>query len=530
MERLKRLFSRRSTTKPTSGLATLPPDIAKLVASKQAGMFALFIEDELKKDRGSPLIPALQAAVASADWPAVELTKLNARIKFNQRDYRACHRFASNYLDTEQFNVEVFSFACLSLYSSCAYEAALALFTQWSDKLANEDLTPSLINMAIIIHLAGGGTKAAEPWLHRGLERCPDNALFCANSINIFTELGDEKTAERIRQTILAKHRDYPEAMFSLAYDTLSRDDYREGFKRYEARFNMQEVGKYLRSAQLEKTPWDGAAPLQGKRLLVHAEQGLGDSVMLSRYLPLLLEQTNQVVFECQSEAIPLLSPSFPQVKFIPLNMAAPPDTPCDIWVSSMSLPYLFGTTTDKVPATNGYLAVSAEHQLYWNERVAALAPGSRPKIGLAWSGNPAHRADRRRSIPFARMRPYIAGIDADFFALQTTVPDILPMNVINVTDELITLADTAALIQRMDLVVTVDTSIVHIAGALGHPCWLLLPYRYEWRWGLQGQSNSWYDSVQVFRQHAPDAWTPLLDEIFSKRIPEFLVTHKERQ
>ncbi|MBK7004009.1 MAG: hypothetical protein IPH37_01845 [Burkholderiales bacterium] len=111
--------------------------------------------------------------------------------------------------------------------------------------------------------------------------------------------------------------------------------------------------------------------------------------------------------------------------------------------------------------------------------------------------------------------------IDACFFALQTQVPHGLPPNVIDVTEEMISLADTAALIEQMDLVITVDTSIVHIAGALGKKTWLLLPKRYEWRWGLEGESNDWYDSVTVIRQTEHANWQSVLSDVFERRLPE---------
>ena len=156
-------------------------------------------------------------------------------------------------------------------------------------------------------------------------------------------------------------------------------------------------------------------------------------------------------------------------------------------------------------------------------QRLAELAGGDAPRIGLAWSGNPTHRADRRRSIPFG----HIARVVRDhpllrFFALQTSVPDSCPANLVNVSEEMVTLADTAALIAEMDLVITVDTSIVHIAGALGKTAWLLLPHRYEWRWSLAGETNNWYASVRVIRQQRIGDWDSVLEEAFGRRLGEF--------
>ena len=122
-----------------------------------------------------------------------------------------------------------------------------------------------------------------------------------------------------------------------------------------------------------------------------------------------------------------------------------------------------------------------------------------------------------------AQVRP----INATFFALQTVVPDVMPVNVINVTEEMITLADTAALIEQMDLIITVDTSVVHIAGALAKETWLMLPKRYEWRWGLEGEDNDWYDTVKVIRQPKSGDWASVLDEVFNKRLKRFIAEGK---
>jgi hypothetical protein len=114
---------------------------------------------------------------------------------------------------------------------------------------------------------------------------------------------------------------------------------------------------------------------------------------------------------------------------------------------------------------------------------------------------------------------------DSSLFALQTVIPTHHPAALIDISEELITLADTAALIAELDLVITVDTSIVHLAGALGRPTWLLLPYRYEWRWGLEGERNNWYDSVSVLRQTTRGDWEGLLTDVMGRRLPDFLDT-----
>ena len=180
-----------------------------------------------------------------------------------------------------------------------------------------------------------------------------------------------------------------------------------------------------------------------------------------------------------------------------------------------MSLPFHFNTTATNVPAVDGYLSVPKEQAAYWRTRVHSLAEGAKLRVGLAWSGNPGHRADKRRSMSFELICSLVREhSNIRFFSLQTHVPAGHPVNMVDIADELLTLADTAAVMAEMDLVISVDTSAIHLAGALGYPAWLLLPYRYEWRWGLEGVANAWYSSVRVYRQELHGAWPELLDTV----------------
>jgi hypothetical protein len=228
-----------------------------------------------------------------------------------------------------------------------------------------------------------------------------------------------------------------------------------------------------------------------------------------------------QIRLEAQPETLTLLQYNFPEIPIIERRAEKIPGWAFDYWAGMMSLPLRLKAWGKDTPGRSGYLRVPPENAQYWTERVEQMNPTRQPKIGLAWSGQPYHRADRRRSIPFEQMMRQVRGVPITFFALQTHVPQVLPANVKNVSEEMITLADTAALIEQMDLVITVDTSVVHIAGALGKTTWLLLPKRYEWRWGLEGEENDWYDSVKVIRQTEHANWAPVLQEVFEHRLSE---------
>jgi len=297
--------------------------------------------------------------------------------------------------------------------------------------------------------------------------------------------------------------------------------EYEEGWRQMEERYDSDDAHRYL-NLSLKPTPrWKGG-PLTETRLLVSAEQGLGDTIQMARYLTALqLAGVQQIVMETQPETLTLLQYNFPKIPMVERIWGKVPDLRFDLWTGMMSLPLYLKAWGAVTPGRSGYLRVPPENTQYWKERVQQLSPTKKPRIGLAWSGQPTHRADRRRSIPFELMMRQVRGISVSFFALQTQVPQVLPANVMNVSEEMITLADTAALIEQMDLVITVDTSVVHIAGALGKETWLLLPKRYEWRWGLEGEQNDWYDSVNVIRQTEHANWTAVLQDVFEHRLPE---------
>lgn len=333
-------------------------------------------------------------------------------------------------------------------------------------------------------------------------------------------EAGHLERVAWIEARLAADYAEEAEARFARAYLTLARGDYPAGFALAEARYAIAEAAHSISPWLTAKPRWQGE-PLAGKRLLVHAEQGLGDAVMMARYLPRLVAQGAEVLVDCRPPLHALFAENFPDCHLLVGEVGRSIEAPFDLWTGMMSLPHHFGAMVDGFPARAGYLRPPAEAAAYWRVRVAELAP-TQPRIGLCWSGNPVHPADRRRSLPFALLAAHLPG-SLRFFALQTEVPSARPASLIDLSEELMTLADTAALIDEMDLVITVDSSPVHLAGALGKPTWLLLPHRYEWRWGMGGEENPWYDSVRVLRQATPGDWEGVLAETFGRRLPSWL-------
>lgn len=528
------LFSRlRRTGTPAersdSERSSLP---AELLAALRLGK-ASALRELLKAhsvDGANLPTEALLDHAREAAWPTLELDKLAAYGEFFFGNSAAgYHRVMSGHLADTDFGL--FMTAATFCYLYDRFEEAYQLLRQFREREAESlDLVEFLAFAGYITLAAGRNIGEATAYFDRALDQGLHSSLLAVNAYPIYFESGQHERVRQLREIIHCYYAEDPETTFSIACVELCRDYYPEGFRLAEARYGMPEVGRSINPSLLTKRRWQGGA-IAGKRLLVHGEQGYGDVIMMARYLPLLKQIGAEVVVDCREAAVSLLSFNFPDCEVVAGDQKSPVAAEFDSWTGVMSLPYHFKTTAQTVPATSDYLRVPPEQSAYWQQRVSDLAPAGGARIGIAWSGNPSHRADKRRSLPFQLIAPYLQSIaHVHFFALQTSVPTPHPQNLIDASEEMITLADTAALIEQMDLVLTVDTSIVHIAGALGKKTWLLLPKRYEWRWGLQGEANNWYKSVRVLRQETHGDWGQLLDEIFRQRLPPWLATRKELQ
>jgi hypothetical protein len=184
------------------------------------------------------------------------------------------------------------------------------------------------------------------------------------------------------------------------------------------------------------------------------------------------------------------------------------------------SLPYLFHTQLDTIPSQFPYLKVDPARVAHWRERLNATLPAGLKQIGLAWTGRPSHPNDRRRSMTLAQLAPLTCVGQAAFVSLQKPIPasSLAAMSMfpgmVNLADDLTDFGETAALVENLDLVITVDTSMAHLAGALGKPVWVLLPKAADWRWMLEREDSPWYPSVRLFRQQKPGAWDEVLERL----------------
>lgn len=303
-------------------------------------------------------------------------------------------------------------------------------------------------------------------------------------------------------------------ALLGVTY--LIRGDYRRGWQGVEWRSSH-------RLRHLEKPRWQGE-PLQGRRILVWCEQGMGDTIQFARYLPQVKARGGRVILEHPPELASLLQ-HVPDVDtLIPQREDGgappnPPDVSYDVQISLMSLPGLFRTDLDTIPAPIPYLSADPARVRAWRERLAANGPGYR--VGLVWAGGRAYLNDVFRSTRLAEFIP-LAGIPGlQFYSLQkgeAATEAAMPPEGIDWTDlapELHDFADTAAAILNLDLILTVDTAVAHLAGALGRPVWTLLPYGIsDWRW-LEGREDTpWYPTMRLFRQPQLGDWRAVMEQV----------------
>jgi ADP-heptose:LPS heptosyltransferase len=240
----------------------------------------------------------------------------------------------------------------------------------------------------------------------------------------------------------------------------------------------------------------------------------LGDTLQFVRYLPLLSARGAAVHLEVQAPLRTLLAGQVPATK-VWVRGEELPET--DFHCPLLSLPGAFGTGLDSIPGPRSYLAAPAERAAAWGRDLDAAGT---PKVGLVWAGSRAHRADRHRSIPLAAFQRVFRGLPARFFSLQKDAREGEAFalaawpEVTDLAGRLADFAETAAVIARLDLVVTVDTAVAHLAGALGAETWLLLPFSPDWRWLLGREDSPWYASLRLFRQPAPGSWGPVLERV----------------
>jgi tetratricopeptide (TPR) repeat protein len=417
-------------------------------------------------------------------------------------------------------NADTYSNIGHVLMSSGRNEEALSWFDRSLELQPNSAAT--LTNKALTLAAMRRFAEALS-WYDRSLELQPNSALTLTNKAIALAELRHFDEAFAAYHRARAIDPCYAAADWNLALLQLLTGNFEAGWAGREARWKIPALSAYY--PKLSQPMWLGKEPIEGKTILINVDEGLGDTIQFARYVPRLAEQGARVILAVQEPLCPLLS-ELPGVSQC-LAFTASELPAFDMYCSISSLPLAFGTRLETIPSAIPYLPAPAECRLQaWEER---LGSHERLRVGLVWSGNPRHDNDHNRSIPL-RLLTHILDVDATFVSLQKDLrPDdkatlLERTEITDLTAHLTDFAETAALVSCLDLVISVDTSVVHLAGALGRPTWILLPYRPDWRWLLGRDDSPWYPTVRLFRQDAARTW----DDVIA-RVREALLEFVER-
>jgi len=299
----------------------------------------------------------------------------------------------------------------------------------------------------------------------------------------------------------------------NLAFVKLVLGDWEGGLRDSEKR--LENLQQYRRTWEAPR--WDGSDP-KGKTIVIAAEQGIGDTINFVRYASLLADRGAKVIVETQESLVSLLrrvpgvSDAVPQFSQLPKY---------DAYIPIPSLPFAFGTTPQNVPANIPYITPDSDRARKWKDRLAQSGPEF--KVGLVWGGSPNNRADVYRSVLLAELAPLAQVQGVRFISLQKgrQASQLLSpppgMQITDMGPELETFEDTAALIANLDLLIAVDTSIVHLAGAMGRPVWTLIAFSPDWRWLLNRSDTPWYPTMRLFRQPSFGDWSSVMQTVASE-------------
>ena len=356
------------------------------------------------------------------------------------------------------------------------------------------------------VRQAQGRLEEAAPCHQRALAVEPTNAEAYSNLAGVLDLQGKLTESMAAYDRALELKPNFAVALFNRSLLRLRGGDFALGLPDYEHRWHLN------KRRDFREPQWYGE-PLRGARILLYPEQGLGDTVQFLRYVPLVQAAGGQVILEVQSQMRRLVAQMPDLVQIVCFGE---PLLPFDWHCPLMSLPLAFGTTLDTIPATVPYLTILPEA-----DTIRALpGEGRGLRVGLVWAGSPGHLRDRFRSIPLEHLEPLFELEEVQFYSLQMGpgAEELrehgAPHRVVDLVPKIEDMADTAALIAHLDLVITVDTAVVHLAGALGKVVWVMLPLVPDWRWLLDREDSPWYPTMRLFRQAKLGDWASVVEAV----------------
>jgi len=373
---------------------------------------------------------------------------------------------------------------------------------------------PNVLIVAANTLSNGGELREAEALARKALAREPGTGQASHRHVLgvILERQGRYAEAGQIFETVAADEPEEGWARLTLAFHLLRQGDFKQGWSEHEWRWRWEQSQEAPRDYAQPR--WTRAAR-KNSRVLVWAEQGLGDSVQFVRFVGELASLGYQPIVEVQAPLKTLIASNLPFPIFA-YGEAAPA---FDYQIPFLSLPYALSVEPGTIPGRGGYLTAPTDQAAKWKER---LQPDGRRVVGLSWSGNPLHRNDLRRSIALERLTPLLAVDGIRFVSLQkhlrqddsdvlSGLGDRIDSRLIEQSEDY---ADSAGLLANLDLVVSIDGGVAHLAAAMGKPVWMLLPFCPDWRWLTGREDSIWYQSMRLFRQPAPDDWGSVLQRL----------------
>lgn len=362
---------------------------------------------------------------------------------------------------------------------------------------------------------AKGDLAAAEHSYRDALALNPDQPEPWNNLGELLSELMRIDEASAAFDRVIALKSDHAGARYNRGFLDLLRGEYRTGWDAYEWRWKMPLFAN--NAPRFAQPIWDGS-DLAGKTILLLGEQGVGDNIQFARYATLIAQRNGRVILRCQKSVAPLLA-TIPGVERTIDETDPLPSF--DTWMAMLSLPRVFGTTLDNVPSSVPYIVADPHKVEAWRSRIAPHR--AKLNIGLAWAGNANQANDRNRSANLALLSPLAGVADAAIFSLQkgpaSSQIERSKLNLIDLTNDIADFSDTAALIANLDVVISVCTSVAHVAGAMAKPTLTMLCYNADWRWLIGREDSPWYPTMKLFRQEKQGDW-----ESVAKHVREQLV------
>ena len=397
-----------------------------------------------------------------------------------------------------------------ALWRQNRFDEALAAM-QKADEL--DPQRPDVHSFLGVYNLGLRHFDVAIPALRRAVELEPTRAFHYANLGAALYAIRELSESEAMYRQAVALQPDRPDYHADMALPMMAAGNWTEGLRESEWRFQVARQGVQQRN--FAQPRWDGS-PLQGKTIFIYSEQGFGDSILFGRYVPLLAQNGATVILETPPELLALFQSLKGVEQLVPAGQAPPK---FDVYSSIVSLPLHFGTTPTNVPADIPYLSADSARIDRWRNEILAHAHGSELRVGLVWGGSKTARHDAQRSltlgdfshlaqIPDVRWYSLQFGPDAQQLAQPTHGMQIVDLGQKN------DFADSAAAMASLDLVICVDTSAAHVAGATGRPVWMLEPFLPYWPWGIEGNTTPWYPTMRIFRQPALDNWDGVMTSV----------------